>query len=145
MQPRQELVNACKGEQHTDHGNDGKPRHALALPLHADTLMQENRVEDPGDQRPGLLGIPAPPAGPSLLGLDGAGEDHHRQQQEAQADQAVDHVVRLHHAALLFGMALLHLKQVVHAQAAGDGKGRIGEGGRDNVQREPGGAQASVP
>ena len=45
--------------------------------------MQEEGIDQPGDQRPGLLGVPTPIVAPGVLCPDGTGQEHRRLEDEA--------------------------------------------------------------
>ena len=140
MQAGQQEVHPGEGEDDKDEGDDGQPGHALALPFEAKALVQVNSIENPGNECPGLLGVPTPPAAPCLLRPDGPGENDHGEQQKAQADDPVAQVIHLLHSRVIGGFPLLQLNQISHTQACRDGEGGVGEGRLADVQREPGGA-----
>ena len=85
MESGPEGVHADEREEHDGDGDDREPRHDLARALLAQAEMEIDRVDDPRDERPDLLGVPRPERGPRLLGPDGAGEDRDREEQEATA------------------------------------------------------------
>ena len=85
-------------DEHVDHvvvddqraeGGDGEAGGALALPARGRAGVQVAGVDHPGDERPGLLGVPAPVATPGRLGPDGAGDDREGPDRERERDQAV--------------------------------------------------------
>src|SRR5450759_1976732 len=53
----------------TDDGEDGRP---LAPPAAGDPCMQISRINEPDDERPGFLRIPAPVCPPRHVGPEGA-------------------------------------------------------------------------
>ena len=64
-----------------------------ALPAGGGAGVQVAGVDDPGDERPGLLRVPAPVAAPRVLGPDRAGDDGEGPQRERERDDAVrEHV-----------------------------------------------------
>jgi len=81
---RQEDVYADEGEDDGDEADDREPDCMLALPVSPKSKVEIDRIDDPGDQGPGLLGIPCPVAGPSLLRPDRSADDDEREHQEAE-------------------------------------------------------------
>ena len=67
--------------------DQGDERGAAALPAGRGPGVQVGRVDDPGDERPGLLGVPAPVAAPRVLGPDRAGDDREGPQREREGDR----------------------------------------------------------
>ena len=89
MQPVHEGVHAREGEEHHRHRDHEIPGHEGSLPPAAKPQMQVHRVDDPGDERPDLLGVPGPEGGPGLLGPDRAREDDNGEKQEAEGHHTV--------------------------------------------------------
>ena len=78
MQPGEEHVHANECEQYAHDAHQGIDRHAPPLPLFLQPQVEVSRVDQPGDQRPGLLWIPGPEGAPGLLGPNGSGKDRDR-------------------------------------------------------------------
>ena len=55
--------------------------------------MQISRVDHPGDERPGLLRVPAPVAAPGRLGPDRTGDDREGVDRESEGGRPVRHPV----------------------------------------------------
>src|SRR5919198_5122804 len=68
VQPRQEKVHAEEGEQEHEKADDGKDGRLLPPPAGGEPAVEERRVDEPGDERPGLLRVPAPVRSPGGLG-----------------------------------------------------------------------------
>src|SRR5438445_13847188 len=77
MQPRQQIAYTEIGEYYKKKRDYGEVRRASAAPAVGDPRMQETGVGQPGDQRPDLLGIPAPVTAPRFVGPD---SPRHKQQ-----------------------------------------------------------------
>ena len=64
--------------------------------------MQVAGVDDPGDEGPGLFGVPLPVVAPRILGPDRTGDDRERPDRERErvgaVGSAVEHVCRRDHA-----------------------------------------------
>jgi len=75
MKPCQKEIHAQKGKEDgekADYGHDGR---LFTPPADGQPLVQEGRIEAPGNQRPSLLGIPAPVRSPGILSPDRARND----------------------------------------------------------------------
>lgn len=120
----QQRVDAREGKEHDEDRDHKIPGHLSALLLAAQAQMEIDRVNDPRDQRPDLLGVPGPEGGPGLLGPDRAGEDHDREEEKAEADEAV--AQKIHLVERLLVVALFFRKdQITRADAPGDDEGSI--------------------
>src|ERR1700722_3074576 len=79
---------------------------APAAPAASSAGVQVAGVDDPGDERPGLLGVPAPVPAPGVVSPDGAGDDPERPDREGEQDGPVGETVQhggagqVHHQAL---------------------------------------------
>ena len=71
-------------EQDGDKTDYGKISNAFAVPSTHQPGMQKGGIDEPGNQRPGLFGIPAPVTAPGGIGPDGSGNDPCRQKQETE-------------------------------------------------------------
>ena len=93
MQPRQIInpeickENCCK----SDYGEIGN---ALSMPAPHHAGMQQGRVDKPGNQRPGLFGIPAPVTAPGGIGPDRSGYDSDSKKQKPEHDQLMVEVIQ---------------------------------------------------
>ena len=136
----QQRVHAREGKEHDEDRDHQIPGHLSALLFAAQAQMEIDRVNDPRDQRPDLLGVPGPEGGPGLLGPDRAGEDHDREEEEAEADETVAQEVHLLERLLVVTL-FLREKQIARADAPGDDEGSIRQHGRADVHAEPRAAQ----
>src|SRR4029453_8986657 len=68
-------VDRVEVEQQGGQADDRQPGGAAAPPAGGGAGMEVGGEHRPGDERPGLLGIPAPVAAPGGLGPDGPGDD----------------------------------------------------------------------
>ena len=84
MDARQKDVHTDEGEDDGDEADDREPGRMPALPVSSQPKVEVDRIDDPGDQGPGLLGIPRPVAGPGLLCPDRSADDDEREHQEAE-------------------------------------------------------------
>src|SRR5580704_3514250 len=67
---------------------------ASAAPSAGGAGVEVAGVDDPGDERPGLLGVPAPVPAPGVVGPDGAGDDPERPDREGEQDRPVGQPVQ---------------------------------------------------
>jgi hypothetical protein len=72
----------------------GQPRGAFAFPSSGDSSMQVRRVDQPHDQGPGLLGIPAPVSPPGGIRPCRTRDDPQAEQWEAYRNHAVRKLIQ---------------------------------------------------
>src|SRR3989339_397215 len=80
MHSPQQISHTPEGKKNCakpDNSHDCRPP---APPAHGEPLMQNSRVNEPGDQGPGFLGIPLPVRPPGLFSPDGTSDDPHGHQ-----------------------------------------------------------------
>src|SRR5699024_4350321 len=75
-------------DQHQEPG-DVDPRRPLGAPPGRRARVEVHGVEDPRDERDGLLGIPTPETAPGALRPDGAQDDAHAEDRECDHRRAV--------------------------------------------------------
>ena len=91
MEPHAQHVHAEPGEARDDVAEDGHG-HDAALPGEAaPARVQDDGVPEHDEQRPVLLGVPAPEAAPGLVGPDAAQDRADEAEEEGEGDDAVDH------------------------------------------------------
>lgn len=106
--------------------------------------MKGERVEKPGDDRPGFLGIPTPVSAPGLVGPDRPGDDTggepHKTKDDGFAGEIIDGgqwgQAGKDGICLLRALALL-FEQIHHPQATGNGKGSVTYEAGDHMGDEP--------
>ena len=134
----EENVHSHEGEDHRGEADDGEPGGAFTPPVLAQPEVEVDGVDDPGDQRPGLLGVPGPVARPRLLRPDGAADDDDGEHQEAEDHHPVaEDVAHLRFGEDLVLLAALGVDEVDHADGAGQREGAVGEDRRTDVEGEP--------
>src|ERR1017187_1326853 len=84
VQPTQQEIHAVVGKNDGGKSDDGNPSGAFALPAAHKTTVQEYGVDEPGDQRPGFLRIPAPIRAPGGIRPHRARHDARRQEQKPE-------------------------------------------------------------
>ena len=74
MQAREKHVHAEVSEQHAPKTGQGHDRDAPAGPAPDHAGVKHSRVHEPGDERPGLFGVPGPVCAPGHVRPDGPGD-----------------------------------------------------------------------
>ena len=103
--------------------------------------MQIGGVDQPGHQRPGLLGVPGPIAAPGPLSPDGAGDNGEGEKQQPQRYASIAQHVQLLPGGdvLVQEPACLHFlpQQEDDPQHTGHAEGPVGDDGRGHVEPQP--------
>ena len=92
---REPQVGAHKGAHQHQEAADGQERRPPAPPAHRQALVQQHRVDQPGDEGQNLLGVPTPEAAQGVLGVEGAGDDPRGEQGKADGQAPVIEVIQL--------------------------------------------------
>src|SRR5450759_2621071 len=79
---------AEEGEQHGGEPRHQQPRRSTSDPAAGHPGVQVGAVDEPGEQRCRLLGVPAPVAAPGDLRPDRAQDDDQGEQRESDDDRA---------------------------------------------------------
>ena len=144
MVAREPQVGAHKGDHQHQETADGQERRPPAPPAHRQALVQQHRVDQPGDEGQDLLGVPTPEAAQGVLGVEGAGDDAPGEQGEADGQAPVIEVVQLGQGrqaavekAEVLALDLAFLDQVEDTPQAGQGQGGIAQSGSGDVHGEP--------
>src|SRR5690606_21053120 len=139
-------------EQPAGEGGQGQVGGLAALPAGGGAGVQVAGVGDPGDEGPGLLGVPAPVAAPGVTGPDGARDDRERPQREHGRVDAVGELVQrggggqpFHHGgregarlAAVHQLVLVRVLEQVHDRAHGaDVEDRAAQDRRGDVDVQP--------
>src|SRR5437899_8968305 len=95
VQPREEEVDAPEAEDDHAEAEDLVERGAMTFPAPVHAGMDVGAVNQPHDQRPGLLGVPGPVPAPCVVGPHGAQNDPEGQQRESDHDRLVAELVDL--------------------------------------------------
>ena len=68
-------IDAKVGKKHRHESHNGDPGNLLAVPAPHQAQMEQGGVDEPGNQGPGLLGVPGPVGAPGGIGPHGPGND----------------------------------------------------------------------
>ena len=85
VEPGEQKVHPEEREDGRDKSRDGQHRRRLSPETGYQSGEHVRGIDEPGDERPGLLGVPAPPASPCRLRPDGA-EDKRTGREDGVAD-----------------------------------------------------------
>ena len=77
---------AYQCENHASKSDDREIGRAFGSPSYGQSSEQDDEIEEPGDERPGLLGIPAHIGSACKLGRDSSCHDSQREQRKPQHD-----------------------------------------------------------
>lgn len=89
-----QIIDAEIGEQDGSEADDRHDRHALSPPAPDEAGMKHDGVNDPGNQGPRFLWIPAPVGAPGEMGPDGSCQDAHGQKNKPQDDALIDQSIQ---------------------------------------------------
>src|SRR3954453_13077426 len=93
VQAGRDHVHERQVEDHHDQADDVPPGRAPAPPPGGRPGVQVSGVDDPGDEGPGLLRVPAPEPAPGRLRPDGTGDDREGPDRETEDGGTVRHPV----------------------------------------------------
>ena len=94
MHSAQQISDAKERENHYGKTCDGEVSGTAATPANGDAHMEIQRVNQPCDGGPSLLGIPTPIRAPGLIGPVGSGGDGQCEQGKRQADGPVSDSIK---------------------------------------------------
>src|SRR5574337_481018 len=121
--------NADQREDHASKSDDREIGRAFGPPPYGQSSEQHDEIEEPGDERPGLLGIPTDIGSACKLSRDGSRHDSQREQRKPQHDglliEMVEKVERRQLAVEhveLFRLEESILDQVHHTRNKRNGK-----------------------
>src|SRR6516162_3822708 len=83
VQSAQQKINSDVSEDHRRKTDHRDPRRAFAAPAAHEAAVQENRVDEPRDERPGFLRVPRPVGAPRGIRPDRAGENADGEKQKS--------------------------------------------------------------
>ena len=89
-----QVVDPEVSENDRDEADNGQDGRALSPPVPGDPGMEKNGVHEPGDQRPGLLRVPAPVGTPGVIGPCRPGHNSDGQEGEADYDRLVNQFIQ---------------------------------------------------
>jgi hypothetical protein len=123
-------VGAHEGAQEHQETADGHKRRPPAPPAHRQAFVEQDGVDEPGDEGEDLLGVPTEEAALGMLGIEGAGDDAGGEQGKAGGQAPVIEVIQLGQGgqaamekAEVLALDLALLDQVEDAPQAGQGQG----------------------
>mmetsp|Transcript_24058 Transcript_24058/g.71601 ORF Transcript_24058/g.71601 Transcript_24058/m.71601 type:complete len:424 (-) Transcript_24058:246-1517(-) len=87
-------VHADVAEPNDEEAEGADLRTVAGVPAQLQAHVEVGGVDEPADQGPGLLGVPAPVVAPGLVRPHRAGDDADREEAEAQEQRAVGQVVQ---------------------------------------------------
>src|SRR6478609_9801346 len=95
LRHRPEALNSHpnQSKNHTGKSNDRQIGGAFGPPSNGQATDQNDKIEEPGDQRPRLFEIPIHVAALGKFGRDGAGDDSQREKRKAQDDRLLVQVI----------------------------------------------------
>lgn len=134
VQPRKQ-VHAEVGEHDGGKADDGEDGCFFAAPAADESHVDKGGVDEPGDEGPGLLGVPAPVAAPGGVGPYRAGDDADGEKEKTQKDHLVGGLVDVEGGVL--GLLRAWAEKVEKAQGKGEGKGGIAHKTGHDVGAEP--------
>ena len=142
VQTTEEKVDAEIGEEDANEPDDGQPGHAVAVPPFNSTGMEESGIDKPGNQRPCLLGIPAPISAPRQICPDGSRDDPQRQPEKSEEYHLIVELVELpeigKQGECITGSLLFQIPcDIENADAARNREGRIAEEAGHDMGNEP--------
>ena len=95
MQTNAQQIDADVANSDHHKANYSHQSGSSALPTATETGVQIGGIDQPADQGPGFLGIPAPVAAPGFIGPNRTTHDAHREHQEPNRDRAITEAVEL--------------------------------------------------
>ncbi len=126
------------------HESEDREEGHLSAPPPDRTQVQKHQIDDPGDERPGLLRVPAPVRSPCAVRPDRAGDHAEGEQGPAEGQRLVAEGVHdierrqaVKYRPQMFGLELALLDQVHDRNDEGEGEGRITENGEARMHAEP--------
>ncbi len=93
MQTSKQEVDSEIGEKNRSNADNRQPGNTAARPSPGKAGMEGQGIDKPGNDRPGLLGIPAPVGTPGLIGPDRTGDDPGRKPHKAENNGLVGQVI----------------------------------------------------
>lgn len=137
-----QIIHAEIGEHHGKEAENGEKGDPSALPAPHHAQVQQRGINQPGNEGPGLFGIPSPVPAPGRIGPDGPGDNTGGQPEETEDDHLVGHFIEHLQggemlqqpvAALFFEL----LDQIHDTDTEGDGEGGIADKTGHHVSDEP--------
>src|SRR5579859_7709234 len=93
MQSRQQVSDSEEREHHHREAEDGEVSRTAPAPAASDAHVEISGINEPGNRRPRLLGVPVPVGTPGTVSPVGAGGDHQGEQGEGNANRFVSDAV----------------------------------------------------
>ena len=145
MQPRKNIVYSEVGKNYGHKTDDGKEGCTLALPFAGEAGVEKDGVNEPGDQGPGLFGVPTPVRSPGIAGPSRARNDTDGQERKAHSDHFVNQRIQRFQRGeqgqpspfLLAPLFFPILDQVQHAHPTRKSKRGVTEKAGNHVGMEP--------
>src|SRR5512134_3970454 len=148
VEAREEEVDTEEREQDRAEPDDRHDGRLPAAPTDGQARVQQRRIEEPRDEGPRLLRVPAPIRPPGIFRPDRAGDDPQGQQREARGQAPVVDLVEdvqrrkaLEDRPQSLPLDLLFLEQVHDPGAEGHGEYGVSDKEEHDVDREPVGVQ----
>jgi len=95
VEPGKKEIDPQECKEHGSKTYNRKDSGPSPLPPNSHPSVENGGVDEPGDEGPCLLGIPAPVGAPGILGPDSAGDDAQSEEGKAQGEESVVEVVQL--------------------------------------------------
>lgn len=136
------IIHAEIGEHHGEEAENGEKGDPSALPAAHRAQVEQCGINQPGDQGPGLFGIPAPVAAPGGIGPDRTGDDTGGQPEKTEDDHLVGDFIQHLQGGEMLQQAVAALffklfKQIHQADTECDGKGGITDKAGHHMGDEP--------
>src|SRR3990172_4909863 len=148
MEARQKEVDAQEREEDSAESDDREDRRLAPPPPHRQPPVEKRCVEEPRDERPRFLRVPAPVGPPGVLGPDGPRDDPQGEKGEPDRQAPVIDVVEnvergetFEHRAHFLAFDLFLLQKVHDSRTEGDREDGVADEQEHDVDREPIGVQ----
>ena len=93
MQSWEDIVNSKKSEEHPAKPYYGQHGSFVSPPPSGQSGVEENSIDEPGYEGPGLLGVPAPVCSPGGVGPDCTGNDAGTEPEKAEQDAFMGDII----------------------------------------------------
>lgn len=129
------------GEDDAQESDEGEESGLPAFPSHDDPHMEVDGIDDPGDEGPGLLGVPEPVAAPGGFRPDGTGDDDEGEEEVAGGYRTVADGIEFLQGGDMCREERVLLEVVPQEVHGGDTEGypesAIAHDGRRHMEQQP--------